>query len=72
MANQNKKNFKPVMSQNGIKYELIPMPTGCGCAACGGTGEWAAICSDCGAIFCESCVTDGTFDDHECDEEEYE
>lgn len=29
-----------------------------------------AACADCGALFCETCVTDGTFDAHVCEDDD--
>ena len=47
------------------------------CCSCGhgfDVGEPIVICSDCGGMFCRTCVEDGTFSDHICDdgEEEFE
>ena len=47
--------------------------------ACAGCGEaikadlhYIAVCPDCGGIFCETCVTDGTFESHECEPDEFD
>lgn len=52
-----------------MQYRKIGM-NGCGCAACGKVLEPddpVAICPDCGGIFCQQCVEDGTFAAHECE-----
>jgi hypothetical protein len=49
---------------------------GMGCSCCGCAIPVGALfldCADCGAIFCEDCVNDGSFDNHCCeDDEEYD
>lgn len=46
---------------------------------CDGCGQlirphvnFLAACADCGALFCETCVTDGTFNEHVCNDDEVE
>lgn len=39
------------------------------CCNCGqniDADDYMAGCSDCGGIFCETCVTNGEFDSHNC------
>ncbi len=64
--------------ENGVAMTLYladsPMLA---CAGCGQDlkegQDYYGVCSDCGGMFCESCMKDGTFDDHACEEdEEYE
>ena len=68
--------------------KLVKSPTGRGTImrkstmngiACAGCGEplkaglhYIAVCPDCGGIFCESCVADGTFESHECEPDEFD
>lgn len=43
------------------------------CAGCGtaiNTGDKYIICSDCGGVFCETCAHNGTFENHECEDED--
>lgn len=45
------------------------------CANCGKslTVECKVLdCADCGAIFCEQCVRDGSFESHQCSEDDFE
>ena len=44
------------------------------CVVCGSSlyKKYTAICSDCGANFCQTCVEDGTFASHSCEELEDE
>lgn len=53
-----------------FEYLLRPAGPMTACAACGKPldGALAAICPDCGGYFCEECVMDGTFGDHDCGE----
>jgi hypothetical protein len=44
------------------------------CSCCGtpiNKGALFCDCIDCGAIFCKECATDGSFEEHECEEEPY-
>lgn len=34
-------------------------------------GSLFCDCADCGAIFCEKCANDGSFEEHKCEEEHY-
>lgn len=46
---------------------------GWGCYRCGSSidrGDYLADCPDCGAVFCRSCVEDGSFGSHICEEDE--
>lgn len=63
---------KTVTSPRGYQYRLIPAWPMSSCVACGRKldGSYMAICPDCGGLFCETCVTDGRFDDHTCDGDE--
>lgn len=48
---------------------------GMGCAHCGTTikpGDKYADCADCGAIFCENCVRDGTYEHHDCEDYDWD
>lgn len=48
---------------------------GCGCAHCGSPlkpGDLYLDCPDCAAIFCESCVRDGTFEGHNCEDYDWD
>ena len=48
---------------------------GYSCCYCGNRIEPddnITVCADCGDVFCKACVENGSFDDHECEEEEYE
>lgn len=44
--------------------------------ACGGCGkpldahDHVVACADCGMVFCQECVENGTFTAHECDDDE--
>lgn len=43
------------------------------CAGCGasiGPGKFYGVCSDCGGMFCEDCMKNGTYDAHQCDDGE--
>lgn len=63
-----------------MKYEYIAdlSPAshgGMGCAHCGSAikrGELHLDCPDCAAIFCETCVRDGTFENHQCDDYDWD
>ena len=63
------------MAYNYIK-DLEPMSTnGFGCVHCGKPirkGDLALCCPDCAAIFCEDCVRDGTFENHSCEDYDFE
>ena len=63
---------KTVTSPRGYQYRLIPAWPMSSCVACGRKldGGYMAICPDCGGLFCETCVTDGRFDGHTCDDDE--
>ena len=41
----------------------------CGCGKNLKPEDKAVDCTDCAGIFCEDCILDGTFDDHECEED---
>ena len=44
---------------------------GFGCAHCGTSlkaTDLALDCPDCAAIFCETCVRNGTFENHRCED----
>lgn len=34
--------------------------------------DYLASCPNCGVVYCEQCVADGTFDRHECEEDDEE
>lgn len=61
------------MSQINIRLTPIGIP-GCACAGCGrllAPTDPVATCSDCAAIFCETCINDGTFAAHTCDPDDF-
>ena len=44
---------------------------GFACANCGQllhSDDMVEVCADCGAIFCQECVEDESFENHSCDE----
>ena len=46
-----------------------------GCANCGkpiNRGDLMLDCPDCAAIFCETCVRDGSFESHQCEDYDWE
>lgn len=48
---------------------------GFSCVCCGKAlkpSDLVLACTDCAAIFCEDCVNDGSFENHNCDDYEYE
>lgn len=48
---------------------------GYGCAHCGHPikrGDLMLDCPDCAAIFCETCVRDGTFENHQCEDYDWD
>lgn len=55
--------LKPINSRmfscNGCFAQLIPT-------------DLAIDCADCGAVYCEKCVRNGTMDDHICEDDEFE
>lgn len=55
-------------------YNYMKIGTyGMGCNSCGRCLEpddEVAICPDCGAILCKSCVESGEFDNHKCEDDE--
>lgn len=63
-----------------MKYEYIKdlAPAshgGMGCVHCGSAikrGELHLDCPDCAAIFCETCVRDGIFENHQCDDYDWD
>lgn len=60
----------------GIEYDAFPSTSdlnaccGCGCGI--DAGEPMVVCADCGGQFCRACVEGGTFDEHVCDDGDYE
>lgn len=47
--------------------------TGMSCCNCGetiGPMDAAMDCPDCGGVFCENCVNDGSFENHNCEDED--
>lgn len=45
---------------------------GYSCNGCGQPleeGDLFCACTDCGAVYCEKCVKNGTFEAHNCDNE---
>lgn len=54
------------------KY-LAPIPnSGFNCNGCGNPIEKGGLfcaCADCGAIYCQICTGDGTFENHACEKE---
>lgn len=35
-------------------------------------GQYYGVCPDCGGIFCEACMTNGSFEGHDCEDEDPE
>lgn len=62
------------MFENDYTKYLTPIgQAGLFCAGCGRylkATDLVVDCPDCGAIYCESCVRDGTFENHSCEDEE--
>lgn len=55
----------------GNTQKLLTMGamTGIACSCCGESitqGKRYLACPDCGAIFCEACVQEGTYANHDC------
>lgn len=51
--------------------------TACGtetCVGCGNLkrGDFYTTCADCAAIFCETCFLDGTLDNHDCSDYDWD
>ena len=73
--NENTQDRIKVKDVNGVEHDLIlerdPLMA---CVVCGNSlyKKYTAICSDCGANFCQTCVEDGTFASHNCEELEDE
>ena len=66
---------KTIKTPAGYELAISTIPYGyCACAGCGKPLErnksLVVICPDCGAMFCEDCATNGTFDDHDCEVED--
>ena len=65
-------------SKNIEFYLKCARPIGSrGCACCGchkalAPEDKVVDCPDCAGIFCEDCIKDGTFDEHECEEDDDE
>lgn len=69
MPNEQNKSEQSSKVINGVKLLKLRM-NGCACCNCGwplDPDDFIAVCSDCGGIFCEGCVSDGSFASHECD-----
>ena len=56
--------------------DLTPISHGgCSCAHCGTAlkpGDLHLDCPDCAAIFCENCVRDGIFANHNCEDYDWD
>ena len=65
---------KIIKTPRGYQVALVQENSnGFACCNCGQPiekGDYMTGCSDCGGIFCESCVANGSFDDHQCNSEE--
>ena len=76
MSENKKREHIILKTPAGIEYDAFPSESRLNaCCACGhgiDVGEPMVVCSDCGGQFCRTCVEDGTFDDHVCDDEDYE
>ena len=65
---------KIITTPEGYKVTLVQETYAPGLLACCNCGksidnnDYFAGCSDCGGIFCETCVTNGDFDTHVCKE----
>lgn len=54
--------------------KAVSFVVGLACAHCGTQIQQGGLfqgCPDCAAIFCESCVRDGTFSNHYCEDYNY-
>lgn len=64
----------PVTTPAGETHTLIKSESAMlACAGCGadiGPGKFYGVCPDCGGMFCEDCMKDGTYDSHRCDDGE--
>ena len=49
-----------------------PLVSCCGCGQPIPVGAPMVACPDCGGLFCKSCAEDGTFEDHECEPDDFE
>lgn len=67
---------KTVTTPAGVKILLRVSQASVYCDGCGQLirphVNHLTACADCGALFCEKCVTDGTFDEHVCEDDEEE
>lgn len=67
---------KTVMTPSGEPITMVRADSNiygcCGCYTSIQRNDYIAACPDCAAVFCEKCVADGTFDAHECDEDDDE
>ena len=68
------KRTKIIKSVTGRETTVILEHTdGFACCGCGKPiqpgKDYFAGCNDCGGIFCEACVADGSFENHDCDDE---
>lgn len=68
---------KKVAAPSGETYDMHLCTMGsCACCGCGTSFQknvhYLVACDDCGGLFCEKCVADGTFDGHECEDDEEE
>lgn len=65
-----------VKSPNDIEYQLLECQNNFTfCAGCGtplNPGDFYTVCSDCGGIFCQNCVETGAFENHVCEDENYD
>lgn len=65
-----------VTSPSGAKYQLLQCQHNfMYCADCGtplNPGDFYTVCSDCGGIFCQNCVKTGAFENHVCEDENYD
>lgn len=67
---------KAIMKGYDYKKDLYPASDSAyGCAHCGhpiNRGELMLDCPDCAAVFCEECVTSGVFENHNCEDYNWE
>lgn len=70
------------LGQNGFAVNAVTaltteFTTACGvetCVGCGNLkrGDFYTTCADCAAIFCETCFMDGTLDNHDCSDYDWD
>lgn len=66
---------KDVKTPSGETYSLhLCTMGGTACSHCGKdlhrNADYLVACDDCGGLFCESCVADGSFEGHDCQDDD--